>query len=1286
MLHGDVPEAAARLTPEGRLHSAEKLRLAIGLPLRNPGELADLIRQLYDPASPNFRQYLSPAQFTAQFGPVTQDYQAVIDFAKANGLTVTGTHPNRLIVDVEGSVADIEKTFHITMFSYQHPKETRKFFAPDVEPSVDLTVPIVQISGLNNYSIPHPNSKIKPAALAAQATPNAGSGPGGAYAGGDFRAAYVPGTTLTGAGQSVGLLQFDGYYASDIAAYKTQFGLPDVPLVNVPIDGGVSTPGTGNSEVCLDIEMVLAMAPGISAIYVYIAPNPSPWVDLLSRMANDNICKQLSCSWGGGSPDANAESIFQQMAAQGQSFFNATGDSDAFTASIPFPSDSPNITEVGATTLTTTGSGGSYVSETVWNWNNGTGSSGGTSTFYSIPTWQQAVSMTTNQGSTTMRNVPDVAMTGDNVYVRYNNGGTGTFGGTSCAAPLWAGFIALVNQRAATNGRATVGFINPAIYALGEGASYGSTLHDTATGNNFSTTSPTRYSGVTGYDLCTGWGTPAGSPLIDALAGPADSLQLTPASSFAANGYTGGPFTPSAKSYTLVNSGASSLTWTANVTQSWLTLSATTGTLLAGGSATVTASLNAGANALGSGSYSDTITFSNGATGFNQTRPASLIITTPSPVLTVTPVTTFTASGFQGGPFSPSSTTYSVANTGSLPMNWAVSNTTSWLTVSSTSGTLAVGGSTTVTASIITSAAASLSHGSYSDTLRFVNLNNGTGNTSIGCALTVSLDYFTQLFASGSNNTSNHSFTFTPNGSANYYSANCDATTTFPTSPTGGTKLTMADDTYTTVTLTGTASAKLYGTAYSTFYVGSNGYVTFGSGDTSYSATLATHFNKPRIAGLYRDLNPATGGTISWKQLTDRAVVTYQNVPAYKTTNSNNFQIEMFFDGRIRITILSIASKDGLIGLSQGLGTPTGFINSTFVGYPPNNPVLNVTPINGLNVTGTATVPFAPPVQIYTLTNTGNATMSWTVLNNSAWLSLSATSGVLASGSSTTVTAALNSNVNTLLSGSYTDTVTFTNSTNGNGNATRNVLLTLVPDTTPPVLNVTTPDHTTTNQPSVTLMGTATAPSGISSVVANGVTATTSDGFAHWTATVGKLTVGINSITVTATDGAAPANTSTASRQILYYTLTSSLFGTDIPDAWKVAHGLDPFSNTGVNNPTGNPSGDGISNLMKYALNLDPQKTATPGLPFTTTALNPSDNQTYLIFNYRRIIGGGGLTYIVEASTDFTNWTSSSTDLVEISAAPDPDGITEDVQVRVLPALDTPATGSKFIRLRVTAP
>ena len=207
-----------------------------------------------------------------------------------------------------------------------------------MEPSVDFAVPILHISGLDNYSLPHPNCKVRPGGAVANATPNTGTGAGGTYRGSDFRTAYVPGTTLTGTGQSVGLLQFDGFYASDITTYESQAGLPNVPLAVVPIDGGVSTPGGGGSEVSLDIEMAISMAPGLAGVYVYEAPYGSPFVDLLSRMANDNLAKQLSCSWtGGGSPDPSSEQIFKQMGAQGQSFFNASGDSDAFTGAIRLP-------------------------------------------------------------------------------------------------------------------------------------------------------------------------------------------------------------------------------------------------------------------------------------------------------------------------------------------------------------------------------------------------------------------------------------------------------------------------------------------------------------------------------------------------------------------------------------------------------------------------------------------------------------------------------------------------------------------------------------------------------------------------------------------------------------------------------------------------------------------------------------------------------------------------------------------------------------------------------------
>ena len=526
VLHGHIPGAVTRLKlPSiGRLPSVTQLRLAIGLPLRNPEELANLLQQIYDPASPQYHHYLTTEEFTERFGPTKEAYQTLIDYAGANGFTISGTYPNRVVLDVDASVADIEKAFHLHMQLYQHPTEGRTFYAPDAEPTLDNAPSILDISGLDNYAVPRPRYVINKSGAAPTAVipqVGTGSGPSGNFIGNDFRAAYVPGTTLNGCGQVVGLLQFDGYTASDITYYENLAGLPNVTLTNILIDGATGGPSGngGELEVSLDIEMVVSMAPGVSKVVLYIAPNPSPWPDLLGRIASDNIAKQISCSWGNnaaGSPDPTSEALFLQMAAQGQSFFNASGDSDAFSGGIPFPSESTNVTQVGGTNLKTTAPGGSYLSETVWNDGGGIGSSGGISANFSIPPWQQGISMTSNYGSTTMRNVPDVAMTASNVYVRADGADQPNVRGTSCAAPLWAGFTALINQQAAANGQPPVGFINPAIYAIGKSASYSNCFHDTTVGNNGTST---KYPAVSGYDLCTGWGTPNGTNLINALVG-----------------------------------------------------------------------------------------------------------------------------------------------------------------------------------------------------------------------------------------------------------------------------------------------------------------------------------------------------------------------------------------------------------------------------------------------------------------------------------------------------------------------------------------------------------------------------------------------------------------------------------------------------------------------------------------------------------------------------------------------------------------------------------------------
>jgi hypothetical protein len=307
-----------------------------------------------------------------------------------------------------------------------------------------------------------------------------------------------------------------GYFTNDIALYTSDTGLPTVSLQNVLVSGFNGVPSTNNDEVALDIEMAACMAPGLSKVMVYEGISADA---VLSKMASDNQAKQLSSSWS-FYVDATTEQIYQQFAAQGQSMFQAAGD---WGTDIVPPSDDPNLTIVGGTTLTTTGPGGAWLSETTWNWYDaGTGAAatgGGLSPTYPTPSWQQGINMTTNLGSRAVRNLPDVAMTADKIWLRWNNGSTENVGGTSAATPLWAGFMALVNQQALKNGKPLVGFANPKIYALGKTAEYAFAFHDITTGDNRTGNTPSQYTAVAGYDLCTGWGTPAGQRLINDLAG-----------------------------------------------------------------------------------------------------------------------------------------------------------------------------------------------------------------------------------------------------------------------------------------------------------------------------------------------------------------------------------------------------------------------------------------------------------------------------------------------------------------------------------------------------------------------------------------------------------------------------------------------------------------------------------------------------------------------------------------------------------------------------------------------
>jgi hypothetical protein len=771
LLHGHVPTAVLHLPAKGILSATNQLTLAIGLPLRDAKSLDDYLARITDPASADYRKYLTPEQFTEKFGPTEHNYQAVIDFAQRNHLTITATFSNHLLLDVSGSVANVQRALHITMHTYRHPNQARDFFAPDTEPTVDASLPIADISGLNDYVLPQPrNLKMNSAPV----TPQSGSGSGGSYLGNDFRAAYLPGVTLTGTGQMVGLLEFDGYNAGDISGYEAQAGLSSVPLQNILLDNFNGTPtsgaNSGDGEVSLDIEMAVAMAPGLAKVVVFEAgPHGNP-NDVLNSMVANSQVKQFSCSWGwGGGPSTTTDNIFKQMAAQGQTFFSASGDSDAFTStansvngvdngSLPnSPSSNPYITIVGGTTLSTTG-GGQWSGETVWNWGlnkgNYVGSSGGISSFYSIPKWQTNVNMTASGGSPSFRNIPDVALVADDVYVQYNNGSIGAFGGTSCASPLWAAVAALANQQAAANNKPPLGFLNPVIYTIGAGQDYAQDFHDITSGDNTWSSSPSQFFAVAGYDHCTGWGTPAGQKLIDDLAGqgtatadPLGVFSVTPGFVIAG---VGGSFVSPASLIVLTNSGTNSLSWTLTNPDAvnWLNPHPASGTLAANATTLVTVDFTAAANSLVVGNYPVSFKFTDASSVIAQVAAFTLQVL---PDLIVSPTNGFTAVGTAGGPFVPAAQDYLISNLGGTNAAWKIKTSGSWLAVNQSTGLVTSSGQSGFTVSL-TSKAYNLKAGLYKGSVTVQNAKKKTVQSlpfilSIGQSIVVNGGFETGNFS-----------------------------------------------------------------------------------------------------------------------------------------------------------------------------------------------------------------------------------------------------------------------------------------------------------------------------------------------------------------------------------------------------------------------------------------------------------------------------------------------------------------------------------------------------------
>jgi kumamolisin len=631
-----------------RMPGTQTLQIDMVLPVRDQAELDSFLQEVYDPTSPSYHHFLTVQQFTEKFGPTQQDYDIAVAYAKSYGLSVVGGSRDAMDIQLAGSVTSIEAAFNISMGVYQHPREDRTFYSPDREPKVALPFAVWHISGLNNFSTPQP-ALVHSSNASGKLNATTGSGPSASFLGSDMRAAYyVDGSvtaTLTGTNQYIGLLEYYGYDIADLNTYYSNAGQTSLASKVT----GISTDGTSltcleksrcdDTEQILDMTQSLGMAPGITTLYVYVGSTDTA---ILGAMSSDSpLPLQLSSSWTWTPDDPTTDDpYFKKMATQGQSFFQAAGDSGAWRSST-YPSEDPNVICVGGTDLQTSSAGGPWSSETAWS-----DGGGGISTDHlAIPTYQQVAGVitTANKGSTTYRNGPDVSANSNFTYYVCADQEACTaneYGGTSFATPLWAGYIALANQQAKSNGVPAVGFLNPTIYPLAL-TSQSTYFHDITGGSN-------GYSAIAGYDLATGWGSMNGAALINALAGPATAnffISPSPASVTVIQGNSG----TSKITTTALNgfdSGTGGITLSATGMPTGVTAAFGANPIVAPGSGTSLLTLNVAATTV-AGTYAITVTGTAGST----VNSTTVILTVTAPAnfsISASPTAVSVAQGSKG--------------------------------------------------------------------------------------------------------------------------------------------------------------------------------------------------------------------------------------------------------------------------------------------------------------------------------------------------------------------------------------------------------------------------------------------------------------------------------------------------------------------------------------------------------------------------------------------------------------------------------------------------------------
>jgi len=479
---------------------------------------------------PQERKHLTHEEFAATHGADPAELEKVEVFAHQHGLDVVEVSPGQRRLVLSGTVAAFSKAFRVSLKRYKLPKGSYRGRTGPVRVPEDLAPIIEGVFGLDNRPQAKPHMRLCGGKKGA-VRPRTG---GISYTPPQIGELYDFPPGINGQGQCIAIIELGGgYSSSDLTTYFQNLGIPEPVVTAMSVDGGHNQP-TGDpngpdGEVMLDIEVAGAVAPGAKIVVYFTTNTDAGFLDAVNTAIHDTINKPsaVSISWGAAESGWTNQAMqamdqaFQDAAALGVTICCASGDNGSTDGvedgllHVDFPASSPYALACGGTRLE--GSGSTITNEIVWNEGvSGGATGGGISDVFDLPKWQANANVppSANPGGRIGRGVPDVAGDADPVtgYQVLVDGKGFTIGGTSAVAPLWAGLIALVNQKLGHS----VGYLNPGIYGL---PSSSGAFHDIITGNNDIRGNNGPYPARSGWDACSGCGSPDGVKLLSALSG-----------------------------------------------------------------------------------------------------------------------------------------------------------------------------------------------------------------------------------------------------------------------------------------------------------------------------------------------------------------------------------------------------------------------------------------------------------------------------------------------------------------------------------------------------------------------------------------------------------------------------------------------------------------------------------------------------------------------------------------------------------------------------------------------